>query len=1120
MTENNRRERHFGKKAFFRGAPAAAAWLVFCQAFAYCAVKPNVMILLDSSDSMGSQTRGHVQALPDYRRTTTYGTCPEASYSTDMVYQYEAGSYVEYAADIPSVSSAPARTALSARGFWFGNIGSFSVQLFHGNYLNYEFCTGLVDRTKISIAKSVIANVVSDISEKSFGVMKFNSSNDGADMVAEIGTSTTAIVTAVNAVNTGGYTPLGPQLRDAGYYFDGSFQGYPSPIQDACQQNSVFIISDGAENRWGSPHTEIIPQAALEYTRDHSTVYDGTQNLIVNTISFYLNSAVDTPAISSLTAAAYYGGGSYIAANNPAQLMQAFFQIPPGIALTAPLPNSIVSGNVLLSVGDGNAGCLQSVQFKVDGNNRGAPKTSPPYNYIWNSNDVLNGTHTVTAVMLDKSGNSSISFPALVTTSNDQTPPVISNVNWTTWYTSATVTWQTNEPADTQVEYGTSTAYDMQTPYGAALVAVHGETITGLTPGIRYHSKVKSMDASGNLTVQGDYQFDTTGMSSPGELDHLKLTFGNAGLPGPGVKTGNYPYALTAGDCYGLTIEAVDNQNRHFNLTEDVAVRQFGLDGSGLETELIPGIALRDNYRLGISTMVFPMINGFVFLGSETDINKQICFYNATQAPGNYKRPGDPGDIHLRAVQVSSPGITGFSSSFIVWPGYANGLALLAPDVTLAPATPAGVTGSLTGQQQGTPFLVHAYLVDRYFNSTRTNTDTLRFAASPADKTGFLPFEGPVVDGLLVSSVTVDACGVSASLSVQDLTSPSIGNGAVTVSMAACGAGPAGAGFYQVAVPGLVRAGDPFPVAVTVKNVSVPAGFGSVRYVGRFIPLVPLDVAHFTYASGVFGLPAFEFSIPDGYSGDYTYTLNNQTYNRNEVVWLQLVGEAPAELKGSTALGGPMQVLPGSPERLAASVSPNTIGPLSSAVITAKLTDRYGNGIPNLAVSAQVTQGTGDFNVGGVPGKLTTVQTGLNGEVAIPFISHRLSETDKVRVWAPGNPGLPMVELTVSITLIGDKTVAAYPNPTKITERPVTIEYRLDYDSEVEITIYTSLGRKVWRKQIAAGAPGGLAGYNTVEWNGRNGAGEMAAVGVYGLHLRISANGHTSEAKTRLGLIK
>jgi hypothetical protein len=63
---------------------------------------------------------------------------------------------------------------------------------------------------------------------------------------------------------------------------------------------------------------------------------------------------------------------------------------------------------------------------------------------------------------------------------------------------TATVTWATDEPADSRVEYGTSpTALDQTASDGAAVTA-HSIGLTGLTPGTTSHYRVRSADASGN----------------------------------------------------------------------------------------------------------------------------------------------------------------------------------------------------------------------------------------------------------------------------------------------------------------------------------------------------------------------------------------------------------------------------------------------------------------------------------------------------------------------------------------------------------------------------------------------------------------------------------------------
>ena len=98
--------------------------------------------------------------------------------------------------------------------------------------------------------------------------------------------------------------------------------------------------------------------------------------------------------------------------------------------------------------------------------------------------------------------------------SGDTTPPVISSVTATPSSTSAVVTWTTNEPATSQVEYGLTTSYGSQTAKDTSLVMSHSVTITGLSISTLYHYRVKSDDAAGNPATSGDYTFTTTAQAT------------------------------------------------------------------------------------------------------------------------------------------------------------------------------------------------------------------------------------------------------------------------------------------------------------------------------------------------------------------------------------------------------------------------------------------------------------------------------------------------------------------------------------------------------------------------------------------------------------------------------
>jgi hypothetical protein len=66
--------------------------------------------------------------------------------------------------------------------------------------------------------------------------------------------------------------------------------------------------------------------------------------------------------------------------------------------------------------------------------------------------------------------------------------------------TSATITWTTDQPSSSQVEYGTTTGYGALSALGSALVTSHSVTLTGLTPGTTYDYAVLSTDSAGTAT--------------------------------------------------------------------------------------------------------------------------------------------------------------------------------------------------------------------------------------------------------------------------------------------------------------------------------------------------------------------------------------------------------------------------------------------------------------------------------------------------------------------------------------------------------------------------------------------------------------------------------------------
>ncbi|HEV8468572.1 MAG TPA: S8 family serine peptidase [Candidatus Limnocylindria bacterium] len=92
----------------------------------------------------------------------------------------------------------------------------------------------------------------------------------------------------------------------------------------------------------------------------------------------------------------------------------------------------------------------------------------------------------------------------------DTTPPKITAVGASAiTHQAATITWTTDERADGQVEYGTTSAYGSATPISSTFVTSHSIGLSALSPTTAYHYRVKSRDGWGNLAVSGDFTFTT-----------------------------------------------------------------------------------------------------------------------------------------------------------------------------------------------------------------------------------------------------------------------------------------------------------------------------------------------------------------------------------------------------------------------------------------------------------------------------------------------------------------------------------------------------------------------------------------------------------------------------------
>jgi hypothetical protein len=152
----------------------------------------------------------------------------------------------------------------------------------------------------------------------------------------------------------------------------------------------------------------------------------------------------------------------------------------------------------------------------------------------------------------------------LVAGNNGNPPPpstlVITNIQSGSVTTSSSqVVWTTNVPANSSVDYGTSTAYGNSTPVDSAMVMSHQVSLSGLAAGTTYYYQVNSTDSKGNHGHGGN-KFNTGGFSLSGTINPTAAgngatvaLSGGASTSATADSSGNYTFVGLANGSYMVT---------------------------------------------------------------------------------------------------------------------------------------------------------------------------------------------------------------------------------------------------------------------------------------------------------------------------------------------------------------------------------------------------------------------------------------------------------------------------------------------------------------------------------------------------------------------------------------
>ena len=190
------------------------------------------------------------------------------------------------------------------------------------------------------------------------------------------------------------------------------------------------------------------------------------------------------------------------------------------------------------------------------------------------------GTKTVSVQFKDAAGNWS-TLPITDTIVLDTTAPTISSRTATAITSHAgTITWTTNEPATSKVDYGITTSYGSTTPLDPEPVTSHSVRLSGLSPNTTYNYRVRSRDEAGNERVSANSKFTTTADDSqPPTVQSVTradwsptnaasvswtVTFSETVT---GVGAGDFALVTTPGSVTGAAISSVTGTGSQYSLT-------------------------------------------------------------------------------------------------------------------------------------------------------------------------------------------------------------------------------------------------------------------------------------------------------------------------------------------------------------------------------------------------------------------------------------------------------------------------------------------------------------------------------------------------------------------------
>ena len=268
------------------------------------------------------------------------------------------------------------------------------------------------------------------------------------------------------------------------------------------------------------------------------------------------------------------------------------------------------------------------------------------------------------------SGPAAWAAPAVELRSTGAAPalaPIISTVSADSVTTTGdTITWTTNQPSSSQVEFGASTAYGSVSALNASLVTSHSVTLAGLTAGKSYNYAAISTD-SGGTTTSVNFVFATSPSLVTTAISPVGGAQGNTGSnPAPsGLSIG---YSSQNGNTVVAVCALGNTASSVANITDSGSswtLRAAVNNGTAIRTEIwstsAGGSVASQSFNISISgptpaSCAFEEYAGVQSLGTTataqaTSGNWSVSL--ATEDPNDYVVAGIGANSYYRYTTVS-----------------------------------------------------------------------------------------------------------------------------------------------------------------------------------------------------------------------------------------------------------------------------------------------------------------------------------------------------------------------------------------------------------------------------------------------------------------------------------